>query len=236
MGIAGIFIGLVVLSFIPSNMIDIGIYDDTTYSYNLFFENLLKNANLNREYGDNIYVLYIPPYENLPNGAVFVSSDKNFKSYIGHLDEESPVIYSKSSVFIHPPICHNFIKKFEEYARMELKNADLNLTLSAVSSCLKANGLIGSIDYEENIKNGENQDINENIPTIVKLYIEDISLNSCLNLDENVLKFACPIVSSTVFSIALSLNKIVSVEDIEIKGNSIILTIGILNSIEEYMW
>jgi hypothetical protein len=238
LGVAGIFIGLVVLSFIPSSMIDIGIYDDTVYSYILFFENLLKNANLNKK---NIYTIYIPPYENLPNGAIFVSSDKNMEQYIGHFDENSPIVYSNSGVLIYPPICHNFIKKFEDYAEMELKNTDLSLALSAVSSCLRANGLIGSIDYEENGENPDNtnnvNNIDENTSiNIIKLYIEDIALKSSLKLDESVLKIACPIVSSTVFSIALSLNKIVSIEYIEKKGDSIILTLKVLGSVEDYIW
>jgi len=215
-------------------MIDIGIYDDTVYSYSLFFENLLKNANLNKK---DVYTIYIPPYENLPDGAIFVSSDKNVEQYIGHFDENSPIVYSNSGVLIYPPICHNFIKKFEDYAEMELKNSDLSLTLSAVSSCLKANGLIGSMDYEENGENSDNTNIDENTSiNIIKLYIEDITLKSCLELDESVLKIACPIVSSTVFSIALSLNKIVSIEYIEKKGNSIILTLKVLGSVEDYIW
>jgi hypothetical protein len=216
-------------------MIDIGIYDDTVYSYSLFFENLLKNANLNKK---DVYTIYIPPYENLPDGAIFVSSDKNVEQYIGHFDENSPIVYSNSGVLIYPPICHNFIKKFEDYAEMELKNSDLSLTLSAVSSCLKANGLIGSMDYEENGENSDNtNNVDENTSiNIIKLYIEDITLKSCLELDESVLKIACPIVSSTVFSIALSLNKIVSIEYIEKKGNSIILTLKVLGSVEDYIW
>jgi len=224
-----------VLSFVPSSMIDIGIYDDTVYSYSLFFENLLKNANLNKK---DVYTIYIPPYENLPDGAIFVSSDKNVEQYIGHFDENSPIVYSNSGVLIYPPICHNFIKKFEDYAEMELKNSDLSLTLSAVSSCLKANGLIGSMDYEENGENSDNtNNVDENTSiNIIKLYIEDITLKSCLELDESVLKIACPIVSSTVFSIALSLNKIVSIEYIEKKGNSIILTLKVLGSVEDYIW
>jgi hypothetical protein len=244
LGIAGIFIGLVVLSFVPSNMIDIGIYDDTIYSYNLFFENLLKNANLIKK---DTYTIYIPPYENLPDGAVFISSDKNVEQYIGHFDESSPIIYSNFGVLVYPPICHNFIKKFEDYAEMELKNTDLSLALSAVSSCLKANGLIGSMDYEENgenpnnvsnvdnIDNANNVDENTSI-NIIKLYIENITLKSCLELDESILKIACPIVSSTVFSIALSLNKIVGIEHIEKKGDSIILTLKVLGSVEDYIW
>ena len=235
LGIAGIFIGLVVLSFVPSNMIDIGIYDDTIYSYNLFFENLLKNANLIKK---DTYTIYIPPYENLPDGAIFISSDKNIEQYIGHFDESSPIIYSNSGVLIYPPICHNFIKKFEDYAEMELKNTDLSLALSAVSSCLKANGLIGSMDYEENGENSDNtNNVDENTSiNIIKLYIENITLKSCLELDESILKIACPIVSSTVFSIALSLNKIVGIEHIEKKGDSIILTLKVLGSVEDYIW
>ena len=247
LGIAGIFIGLVVLSFVPSNMIDIGIYDDTIYSYNLFFENLLKNANLIKK---DTYTIYIPPYENLPDGAIFISSDKNIEQYIGHFDESSPIIYSNSGVLIYPPLCHNFIRKFEDYAEMELKNTDLGLTLSAVSSCLNANGLIEGIEYEENnndeyreydaytekydeYKEHEKKELENNI---IELCIENIKLKSCLELKEPILKIGCPIVSSIVFSIALSLNKIISIEHIEKKEDSILLTLKVLGSVGDYIW
>ena len=220
LGISGIFIGLMIITFIPSNLIDINLYDSTVHSFSMFFETFKNNLNLK---GNGVY---IPPYTNLPKGGLFISSDKYCNIHLGNFDEETFKINygNESGVLIAPPLNYSFIKEIEKYSNMDFSNSDIYTTISAVSSTLKAYGLIDTIEYEE---------IDNNI---IKLTIEDIKLKSCLNLDVKTSGIICPIISSTLHIIAKSLNQLMTIKEIEKKGNCVEITIVKLGTIDEHMW
>ncbi|ABR55997.1 hypothetical protein Maeo_0411 [Methanococcus aeolicus Nankai-3] len=234
-----------ILSFVPSNLIDIKLYDDSIHYYGEFFKKFIQNNNLNGN------AIYIPPYTNLPNGGVFILNEEHFKIHLGNFDEETYKITSgnHSGILITPFPYYKFIKSIEEFSNTSFKNSDLNTTISILSSTLKSQGLIDTIDYDgydeyDEVDNDEreidnyNTDNrnNNNTNNTITITIEDIKLKSCLNMDGKTAGIACPIISSILCSITLTTNQLILLEDIKKEGNYIIITVKKMGTIDEYIW
>jgi len=222
LGIAGIFLGLVIISLLPSNYIKYETFEAMMKPYLTLSKNLTSNLTLEGK------AIYIPPYENLPKGGTFIPLNEDFDLDIGILDEETVFLTNVSrekemGLLIAPPLGYELVKKFEEYSETNLTNADLNLAITSASSILKTLDLIGGIDAEQE---GET----------IKLFIENIKPKFCKNTESKTCeKLACPICSSILASIAKSQRELIKVENIEKHENYVEVDIKLLGGIEKWM-
>ncbi|XRP97092.1 hypothetical protein ACO3UB_00835 [Methanocaldococcus sp. 16A] len=210
------------MAFIPSNLISYETYECTINPYLSFFENFINNLPLEGN------AIYIPPYENLPKGGTFIPANEDFEINLGNFDEEIVFLTNvgrgkEMGILISPPLGYNLVKKFEEYANMELDNIELSLAISAASSVLKALELINGIDFiEENDK--------------IELIIENVKPKYCYNIDCKVCeKVSCPICSSVLFAIAKSQNQLILVDKFEKNENFIKIIIKKLGKIDDFL-
>ncbi|EHP88353.1 hypothetical protein [Methanotorris formicicus] len=210
LGLAGIFIGFVIIAFIPPKVIDLDVYIKTIISYQSSLNNMVKALNLE---GNPVF---IPSYEDLPNGGIFIPKYKNFSINLGMFDEETFLV-NGGGILITPPIGYRFIEDFEDYSDIKLKETDLGLAISVASSVLKIFGLVEGIDFEEK---------NESI----KIIVEN------LKVQYNGYKIPCPIISSIVYLVSLSLNQLIYIENIKKEENYIEINLKKLGSVDEHLW
>ncbi len=210
LGLAGLFVGLVIVAFLPSDVINLDAYVKTVLAYQSFLNNVVEALNLK---GNPIF---IPPYPNLSKGGIFVSKYKNFSINLGLFDEET--FLTHNGLLINPPIGYKFVDDFESYSDIKLKDADLPLTISITSSVLKAYGFIESIEFEEEDE-------------CIKLIIEDLKI-SC----GKICKIPCPIISSIIYAISISLNQLILVEHIERQKSYVRIQLKKLGTVDNYLW
>ncbi|NPA62803.1 MAG: hypothetical protein GXN95_04535 [Methanococci archaeon] len=210
LGLAGVFIGLVIMAFIPSDVINLDVYVKTILSYQSYINNMLDALNMEGN------LIFIPPYENLPKGGIFIPKYKKFSINLGIFDEKT--FLTQNGVLITPPIGYRFVEDFESYSNTKLEDTDLELVISIVSSVLKTFGLIGGIEFEEDDKN-------------IKIIIEELKL-SC----DNKCIIPCPIVSSIIYAISISLNQLILLKNIKKQKNYIEIDLKKLGSVDEYLW
>ena len=117
-----------------------------------------------------------------------------------------------------PSIGYKFIDDFENYSDIKLRDADLALAISIASSVLKTFGLIDGIDFEEEHFH-------------IKITIEHPKIHC-----NNGCKIPCPIISSVIYAISISLNQLILIEDIKKQKNYIEINLKKLGSVDEYLW
>ncbi|NJE06977.1 hypothetical protein E3E31_00195 [Thermococcus sp. M39] len=221
-GIAGIFLGLVVISLVPSKFVRYETFEAMVKPYLDFSKNFISNLALEGK------AVYIPPYENLPKGGTFISLKEDFDLDLGRLDEETVFLTNVSrekemGLLITPPLGYDLAKKFEEYSEIDLQNTEINLAITSASSVLKTLDLVGGIDFEEN---------NEEIV----LYIENIKPEFCREVkNETCEKLACPICSSILFAIAKSQNELIKIESIKKYKDYTEVRVRRLGGVEKWM-
>jgi len=222
LGIAGIFLGIVVISLLPSKYVKYDTFEAMIKPYLNLSKNLISNLALEGK------AIFIPPYENLPNGGTFIPLKEDFELSLGKLDEEMVFLTAVSSekemgLLIAPPLGIRLVEKFEEYSEIDLTNTELNLAVTSASSVLKALNLIGGIDLEE--KDGE-----------LILYVENLKFPFCKeNTNEVCEKFPCPICSSILFSIAKSQNELIKIERITKHKDYVEVRAKRLGGVERWM-
>ncbi|XRO75824.1 hypothetical protein ACO3TA_02905 [Methanocaldococcus sp. 28A] len=222
LGFAGIFIGILILAFIPSNLISYETYECTINPYLSFFENFINNLHLEGK------AIYIPPYENLPKGGTFIPTNEDFEINLGNFDDEIVFLTNvgrgkEMGLLISPPLGYNLVKKFEEYADIELNNADLSLAVSIASSVLNTLELVDGVDFKEE---GDK----------IVLLIENVKLKYCHDVDCKVCeKVGCPICSSILFAITKSQNQLILIDKFEKTENFIKIITKKLGKIDDFL-
>jgi hypothetical protein len=222
LGFAGIFVGILVLAFVPSNLISYEAFECSVNPYLSFFENFISNLPLEGK------AIYIPPYENLPKGGVFIPANDDFEINLGNFDEGIVFLTNvgrgkEMGLLISPPLGYNFAKKFEEHASIKLGDVDLSLAVSASSSVLKALELVDNVNFRED----EDK---------IELLIENTKPNYCHNVDCKVCeKAGCPICSSILFAITKSQNQLILIDKFEKTEDYIKIKVRKIGKIDDFL-
>ncbi|MBA2853122.1 hypothetical protein HNP89_001079 [Methanococcus maripaludis] len=133
-------------------MIDYSVHEALNASNNEFLKKIFENLNLCGK------PIYLPPYENLENGGIFIPSSKKFTLNLSAFTENSIFLANKNAssemgVLINPPIGLGLLKKFEENFGESILKIDTNTAFSLIQSSLSSMDLFSDIDFEE--KNGK---------------------------------------------------------------------------------
>ena len=217
-GIGGIFLGVIVLTFSTSEYIKTDAFKAMVSPYFQLSKSLINSLELKSN------AVYIPAYDNLPEGGIFIPLHDNFDLDLAKLDETSLFITDvgreKEMGLLLAPIGKDLMKMYESYSETDFTNAGLHAVESA-ASVLKSLGLAASIVVEE--RGAE-----------IKVLVGGMKTEICSQTCEQV---ACPICSSVILSIAKCIQELVVVErfKIEIEHELVEITVRKIGGIDKWM-
>jgi hypothetical protein len=176
-------------------MIDYSVHEALNASNNEFLKKIFENLNLCGK------PIYLPPYENLENGGIFIPSSKKFTLNLSAFTKNSIFLANKNAssemgVLINPPLGLGLLKKFEENLGESILKMDTNTAFSVIQSALSSMDLLSDIDLEE--KNGK---------ISVKIY-----KNKEIEVFEEFY-YLSPIISSIFLALSKSMNVPVIIEE-----------------------
>ena len=212
-GIGGVFLGIVVLSF-SSNYVKYDAFKAVVTPYMELCRNIVNVLELRNK------AIYIPPYDNHPEGGVFIPLHKDFDIDLAKLDTTTLFIIDvgreKEMGLLIVPLGKELMKMYESYSEMEFTNL---YAVENASAVLRALGLAKSVTIEEEGKG-------------VRVYVDGVKINLCSKICEQI---ACPICSSILLSIAKSLQELIMVEEFRIKEGSIEIHAKRIGGVDRWM-
>lgn len=217
-GIGGIFLGIIVLTFSTSEYIKTDAFNAMVLPYFQLSKSLINSLELKSK------AVYIPAYDNLPEGGIFIPLHDNFDLDLAKLDETSLFITDvgreKEMGLLLAPIGKDLMKMYESYSETDFTNAGLHAVESA-AAVLKSLGLAASIVVEE--RGAE-----------IRVLVGGVKTEICSQTCEQV---ACPICSSIILSIAKCIQELVVVErfKIEIEHELVEITVRKIGGIDKWM-
>ena len=217
-GIGGIFLGIIVLTFSTSDYIKYDAFKAMVLPYFQLCKGLINSLELKSK------AVYIPAYGNLPEGGIFIPLHDNFDLDLAKLDENSFFITDvgrerEMGLFL-APLGKDLMKMYETYSETDFTNAGLHAVENA-SVTLKSLGLAGSVVVEE--KEEE-----------IRVLVGGVKTKICSKTCEQV---ACPICSSVLLSIAKSIQELIVVEGfkIEIEHGYVEITVRRIGGVDKWM-
>jgi len=219
-GIGGLFLGIIVLTFSTSDYIKYDAFKAMVLPYFRFCKGLVDSLELKSK------AVYIPPYSNLPDGGIFVPLHDNFDLDLAKLDETAFFITDvgrekEMGVFL-APLGRDLMKMYESYSEMEFTNAGLHAVENA-SAVLKSLGLATSVIVEEREEGDK-----------IRVLVSGVKADLCSETCEQV---ACPIFSSILLSIAKCIQELIVVETFKIETEHELVEIMVrkLGSVDKWM-
>ncbi|MCK4398685.1 MAG: hypothetical protein KAV25_06805 [Methanophagales archaeon] len=217
-GIGGIFLGIIVLTFSTSDYIKYDAFKAMVLPYFQLCKGLINSLELKSK------AVYIPAYGNLPDGGIFIPLHDNFDLDLAKLDENSFFITDvgrerEMGLFL-APLGKDLMKMYETYSETDFTNAGLHAVENA-SVVLKSLGLAANVVVEER----EEQ---------IRVLVEGVKTKICSKTCEQV---ACPICSSVLLSIAKSIQELIVVEGfkIEIEHGYVEITVRRIGGVDKWM-
>lgn len=193
-GIGGVFLGIVVLTFSTSEYIKYDSFKAVSDSYAEALKRLVGSLQLESR------AVYIPPYENLPEGGIFLPLHREFDIDLARLDENAMFLTDvgreKEIGLLLPPLGRGLMGMYEGYSELDFKYAELVAVGSASSSVLASLGLAKSVTIEES--GGR-----------VEVSLDGARVDNC---SEDCEQSPCPVCSSVLLSIAKSQQELIAVE------------------------
>ena len=215
-GIGGIFLGVVLLTFSTTDYVKIDALKAFATPYVDFTKKLVESLGLMSK------AVYIPPYENLPEGGVFIPLHDDFDMDLAKLDEGvmflTDVGREKEMGLLISPLGKELVKMYESYAELDFTGMDVQAVENA-SAVLKSLGLAKSV-------------VVERADNMIKIYVEGVRVKTCSNACERI---ACPICSSILLAIAKCLQELIVVESFRFVDGTIEITVKRLGGVREWM-
>ncbi|WP_258083296.1 hypothetical protein [Thermococcus thermotolerans] len=216
LGIAGMFLGAVVLTFKSSEYVKKDAIRLVLSSYGRFSNSFVDNLRLEGN------AVYIPPFENLPEGGVFVPLHEDFELDLARIDEETVFLTEipndRAMGLFLGPLGIELVKKYEEHLEYSLAGTGPGEVEATAGSVLKALGLAGRV-YIEEVENGFRVILQPTIPC---------DAGTCE-------KMPCPVCSSVLLALARATGELIHVEKVEEKDYGIEISARKLGGVEEWM-
>ncbi len=216
MGLAGLFLGVVVFAFKRAGYVK---RDALTSVMNSYRE-LLKRIVLDLGLEGN--AVYIPPYENLPDGGTFIPLREDFILSLGKLDEETVFLTNVSSEremgLSIRPTGSDLVKMFEDYSEGPLEGIGPEGIENVAGAVLRSLNLVKGVYIEEN---------EDRFKIIVR---PDFPCNP-----KDCEQVACPVCSSILLALAKSTGQLIESESFERKDYGIEIQARKLGGVKEWM-
>lgn len=214
MGLAAMILGAVVFLIKPSDYVKRSSVELLTSSYFGPFRKFISSLSLEGN------AVYVPPYENLPEGGIFVPLHEDFDIDPARLDESTffltDIPNEKSMGILITSLGTNLIAKYEEHLEGPLSSVpELE---SSAGSVLKSLGLAKRVYVEEN---------GEEIKVIVSPEVP-CSPEGCE-------KVPCPVCASILLGLAKATDNLLGAKSFEKKDYGIEIRAKKLGGVREWM-
>ncbi|ADT85090.1 hypothetical protein [Thermococcus barophilus] len=220
LGLAGIFLGVVILTFKSHEYVKREALDSLTLPYVKALQKIVNDLGLEGK------ALYIPPYENLKEGGVFIPLHEEFDLDLGRLDDETVFLTNVSSErqmgLSIRPLGLDLLRKYEEHLEYSLENSNYKEVESVSSSVLRALDLANTVYIEE-----ENNSF--------RIIVSPTNKEICRKNIEHCDQVACPICSSILLGLAKASNEVVMSEKFSFVKHGIEIKARKLGGIREWM-
>jgi len=218
MGLAGIFLGAIVLTIKGQEYVKRSTLSLTLRAYHESLRRIVEDLELEGN------ALYIPPYENLPKGGLFIPLRKDFDIDPGRFGEDIVFLTNVGSerqmgLLLRSPGLE-LLEKFEEHLEGEITS--VGEVESASSSVLKALNLAKGVYIEESEEGFE-------------IYVEPQDIAFCRRNISSCNQLACPICSSILLALAKGSKQIIESEEFSITGKRIRIKARKLGGVREWM-
>ena len=214
LGIAGMFLSAVLLVLKSSKYVKREAVDVVLKSQMELFDALLKNLKLEGN------ALYLPPYENLPKGGIFVPLHENFELDPARFDEETlfvtDVPNDRAMGLLLSSIGEELVEKYEEH--LEGPITTVPELESASSSVLRTLGLAKRVYIEEK---GDR----------IRIVVNPEFLCDPRHCE----KMPCPVCASVLRGLAKATGEVIETERFEKKDYGIEIEAKKLGRVEEWM-
>ncbi|USS41076.1 hypothetical protein NF865_02340 [Thermococcus aggregans] len=198
LGFAGLFLGFVVLTFKSKEYVKREALDNLILPY---IETLRRMV---RDLGLEGNALYIPPYENMPEGGTFIPLHKDFDLDLGRMDEETVfltnVANERQMGLLIRPTGADLVKKFEEHFESTLDGSGSSAVESVASSVLRALDLARGVHIDES-EGG------------FRIIVKPTNIEICRASIEDCNQTACPVCSSILLALAKGTGEVLESED-----------------------
>ncbi len=171
--------------------------------------------------------VFIPPYENLPEGGLFIPFYKDFSLDLRKLSNGATLLSKTGNeremgILLHP-IGLELVKLFEDHMEEKFGVGDISRVESVVSSVLSYANLIDNIKIV--------RDSSELIISIIH------KKESICNHDTTCSKIPCPICSSVIESLSREIGEILAIDRIKVGGSDreVMITLKVVEGNRPWM-
>jgi len=220
LGIAGLLLAFVVLTLKSGEYVKREALDNLILPYVETLRRMVHDLGLEGN------ALYIPPYENMPEGGTFIPLHKDFDLDLGRMDEDTVfltnVANERQMGLLLRPTGANLVKKFEEHFEGPLEGSGSPTVESVASSVLRALGLARRVYIEESEK-------------AFRIVVEPTNLEICRSSIEDCNQTACPVCSSVLLALAKATGQVVESEEFNMTERGIEIKARKLGGVREWM-
>lgn len=220
LGIAGIFLGLIVLTFKTSEYVKREALDNLASPYIKTLQELVKDLALEGR------AVYIPPYENLPNGGTFIPLHEEFDLDLARLDEETVFLTNVSNErqmgLKIRPLGLELLEKYEEHLEYSLEDTNYKEVESASSSVLRVLDLAKGVYIDE--EDGK-----------FRIVVNTVNREICRKNIDYCDQVACPICSSILLSLAKATGELIMADKFSITEHGIEIEAKRLGGVRNWM-
>lgn len=220
LGFAGLFLSFVVFTFKSKEYVKREALDNLIFPYVSLLRDMVDDLGLEGN------ALYIPPYENMPEGGTFIPLHKNFDLDLGRMDEETVfltnVANERQMGLVIRPTGVDLVKKFEEYFEGSLEAGGYNTVESVSSSVLRAFDLARGVHIDEK---GEG----------FRIVVKPTNMEICRASIEGCNQVACPVCSSVLLALAKGTNEVIESESFTIADYGIEIKARKIGGVGEWM-
>ncbi|WP_175060102.1 hypothetical protein [Thermococcus sp. 2319x1] len=220
LGLAGLFLSFVVFTFKSKEYVKREALDNLILPY----VNLLKK--MVDDLGLEGNALYIPPYENMPQGGTFIPLHRDFDLDPGRMNEDTVfltnVANERQMGLLIKPTGAELVKKFEEHFEGPLDGAGYNTVESVASSVLRALDLARGVHINENEEG-------------FRIVVKPTNTEICRASRDGCKQVACPVCSSILLALAKGTNEVIESESFAITQHGIEIKAKKLGGVREWM-
>jgi hypothetical protein len=216
LGLAGLFLAVVVYTFKGRGYVKKDGLTAVLGSYRELLRKMVSDLDLEGN------AVYIPPYENLPEGGTFIPLREDFSLSLGRLDEETVFLTNVGSeremgLSIRPTGLE-LLRKFEEHLEGSLEGSGPAEVESVAGSVLRALDLAKGVYIEEG---------DGGFRVVVR---PDFSCDP-----EGCEQVACPVCSSVLLALSKATGQLIESESFERKEYGVEIRAKKLGGVREWM-